>query len=92
MIVRNGLSDAVLAARGNGVMGWGLGNVNVVIKPESLRYPAKAGEYGWDGTAGTIFWNDPASQTVILLLTQNSPADPGGLRARFKTAVQGAVR
>lgn len=91
-IVRNGLSDAVLAARGNGVMGWGLGNVNVVMKPAALRYPANAGEYGWDGTAGTIFWNDPTSQTVILLLTQNSPADPGSLRARFKTAVQGAVR
>ena len=51
-MVGNALSDAVLAARGGGVMGWGLGNVNVVMKPEALRYPASRGEYGWDGTAG----------------------------------------
>ena len=90
-LVGNGLPDAVLASRGNGVMGWGLGNVNVVMKPEALRYPANRGEYGWDGTAGTIFWNDPVSNTVLLLLTQNSPADPDNLRARFKTAIAPAI-
>ena len=90
-MVGNGLSDPVLAARGNGVMGWGLGNVNVVLKPDALRYPANRGEYGWDGTAGTIFWNDPVADTVILLFTQNSPADPDNLRQKFKTAIQAAV-
>jgi len=90
-MVRNDLPDAVLASRGNGVMGWGLGNVNIVMKPESLRYPARRGEYGWDGTAGTIFWNDPTAGTVILLLTQSSPPDPDALRQRFKTAIQPAV-
>ncbi|MGC4084680.1 MAG: serine hydrolase domain-containing protein [Vicinamibacterales bacterium] len=92
MMVTNGLPDGVLAARGNGVMGWGLGNVNIVMKPESVRYPANRGEYGWDGTAGTIFWNDPTTGTVILLLTQNSPPDPDNLRRQFKTAIQAAVR
>jgi len=90
-MVGNALSDTVLAARGNGVMGWRLGNVNIVMKPEGLRYPANRGEYGWDGTAGTIFWNDPAADTVILLLTQNSPADPDSIRQKFKTAIQGAT-
>lgn len=90
-MVGNALPDAVLAARGNGVMGWGLGNVNVVMKPESLRYPANRGEYGWDGTAGTIFWSDPVSKTVLLLLTQNSPPDPDNLRARFKTTIAPAI-
>jgi len=91
MMVTNGLSEAVLAARGRGVMGWGLGNVNIVMKPEEVRYPANRGEYGWDGTAGTIFWNDPSKQTVILLFTQSSPPDPDGLRQRFKTAIQAAI-
>jgi len=91
-MVGNALSDSVLAARGNGVMGWGLGNVNIVMKPEAVRYPANRGEYGWDGTAGTIFWNDPTADTVILLLTQNSPPDPDNLRQKFKTAIQGAVK
>ena len=90
-MVVNGLPSDVLASRGNGVMGWGLGNVNIVMKPEALRYPANRGEYGWDGTAGTIFWNDPTNGTAIILLTQSSPADPDGLRQRFKTAIQASI-
>lgn len=89
-IVANGLSPAVLQGRG-GKMGWGLGNVNVVLEPGGVDYPARAGEYGWDGTAGTIFWNDPATRTAIVLMTQSAPANPAGIRQRFKTAVQGAI-
>ena len=89
--VANGLSAEVLASKRNGVTGWGLANVDVVMKPEGVRYPAAAGEYGWDGTAGTIFWNDPRANTVIVLMTQSSPADPGGLRQQFKSAIQAAV-
>jgi CubicO group peptidase (beta-lactamase class C family) len=86
-ITSNGLSPAILAARG-GTMGWGLANVNVQTDPASpLR-----GEYGWDGTAGTIFWIDPAREMITVLMTQSSPANPDGLRGRFKTLVQGAVQ
>jgi CubicO group peptidase (beta-lactamase class C family) len=90
-MVSNGLSEGVLAARRGGAMGWGLGNVEIVMKPEALSYPAHRGEYGWDGTAGTIFWNDPVARTVILLFTQSSPPDPDNLRRRFKAAIQPAV-
>jgi CubicO group peptidase (beta-lactamase class C family) len=50
------------------------------------------GEYGWDGTAGTIFWNDPSTDTTVVLMTQSVPANPAGVRQRFKTLVQRAVR
>jgi len=90
-IVANGLSAAVLQTRG-GKMGWGLGNVSVVIDPSGVNYPASPGEYGWDGTAGTIFWNDPAAGTAIVLMTQSAPANPAGIRQRFKTLLQAAVR
>ena len=90
-IVANGLSAAVLQTRG-GKMGWGLGNVSVVIDPSGVNYPASPGEYGWDGTAGTIFWNDPAAGTAIVLMTQSAPANPAGIRQRFKALVQAAVR
>jgi CubicO group peptidase (beta-lactamase class C family) len=90
-MVSNGLTDDVLASRRGGAMGWGLGNVDIVMKPEALAYPAHRGEYGWDGTAGTIFWVDPSARTVILLFTQSSPPDPDNLRRRFKTAIQAAV-
>ena len=72
-------------------MGWGIANVNVVLDPAGVPYPANRGEYGWDGTAGTIFWVDPQAELVTVLMTQSSPADPDRLRRRFKTAVQQAV-
>jgi CubicO group peptidase (beta-lactamase class C family) len=82
----NGLSDPVLAARG-GSMGWALANVNVVVDKSSRLY----GEYGWDGTAGTIFWNDPARAMVTVLMTQSVPSNPDGLRQKFKAIVQSAI-
>jgi len=78
MIV-NGLSEAIVKTR-NG-MGWGLANVNI----------AANGEYGWDGTAGTVFWIDPRTEMITILMTQSSPPNPDSLRQRFKAFVQQAV-
>ena len=86
----NHLSPPVLAARGGG-MGWGIANVNVVLNPAAINYPARQGEYGWDGTAGTIFWVDPGLQTITILMTQSSPANPDSLRQRFKTLNQQSI-
>lgn len=89
-IVANGLPATVLAERGR-TMGWGIANVNVVLDPSGVPYPANRGEYGWDGSAGTIFWVDPQAELVTVLMTQSAPADPDRLRRRFKTAVQQAL-
>jgi CubicO group peptidase (beta-lactamase class C family) len=89
-MVSNGLSNDILKVRGGG-MGWGLGNVNVVMNPEQLNYPANRGEYGWDGSVGTIFWIDPRLELVTALMWQSVPANPDSLRQRFKAIVQGAV-
>jgi CubicO group peptidase (beta-lactamase class C family) len=83
-ITANGLSDAIQKVRG-GTMGWGLANVNV-----ALEGPRK-GEYGWDGTAGTIFWVDPARDLVTILMTQSSPANPDRLRQQFKALIDQTV-
>lgn len=69
-------------------MGWGLANVTVSLDPSS---PTR-GEYGWDGTAGTIFWVDPARELVTILMTQSVPANPDGIRQKFKTLVLQAVQ
>jgi CubicO group peptidase (beta-lactamase class C family) len=96
MMTVNGLSDEVLGVRG-GSMGWGLANVNVVMTPPpssstgGAAASPHAGEYGWDGSAGTIFWNDPATETVIVLMWQNSPANPESLRQRLKALVYEAI-
>ena len=89
LITANSLPEPVLRSRGGG-MGWGLANVNVVIDPSVIPGAPNLGEYGWDGTAGTIFWIDPKDEMVALLMTQSSPANPDSLRQRFKALVMAA--
>jgi len=89
-MTRNSLAAPVLQQRG-GVMGWGLGNVDVVVASGSRGYLTSIGEYGWDGSAGTFFAVDPARETIVILMTQNAPANPDGLRQKFKAAVLSAI-
>ena len=89
-MVGNGISPEVTQARG-GTYGWGLANVNVLLDPSDLPYPVEPGEYGWDGSAGTIFWVDPANELVIVLMTQSQPANPDRLRQQFREFVAVSV-
>ena len=86
----NGLSEAALETRTAGT-GWGLANVTVMLDPSSVSYPTSLGEYGWDGSAGTIFWVNPEEELVIVLMWQSSPANPDGLRQQVKTLVHEAL-
>jgi len=83
----NGLPAPILAGKGGGVVGWGLANVDVVVTPGSRGYLTNVGEYGWDGSVGTFFAVDPSNELVVTLMTQNLPANPDGLRQKFKAAV-----
>ena len=85
-MVANGLPDVVLKQRRDSV-GWGLINANVILDPAS---PLK-GEYSWDGTAGTIFWIDPAREMITLLFAPARPSNPDGLRQKFKALIQQAI-
>lgn len=85
-MTKNGLSAPLLQAKG-GSVGWGLANVDVVVSPGSRGYLTAVGEYGWDGSAGTFFAVDPSRELVVTLMTQNVPANPDGLRQKFKAAV-----
>jgi CubicO group peptidase (beta-lactamase class C family) len=89
LLTTNGLPEAVLQARG-GSMGWTLGNVNVLLR-SNPNSPTSVGEFGWDGTAGTIFWVDPVKETVIILMTQSVPSNPDQIRQRFKEIVLRAI-
>jgi CubicO group peptidase (beta-lactamase class C family) len=91
LITVNGLPEPVLRSRGGG-MGWGLANVNVVVDPSAMPGSPNVGEYGWDGSAGTIFWIDPKDEMVTVLMTQSSPANPDSLRQRFKALITAARR
>ncbi len=89
-MIKNALPDAILQARG-GAVGWGLANVDVVVGPGSRGYLTTIGEYGWDGSAGTFFAVDPSRELVVMLFTQNLPANPDGLRQKFKAAILQAI-
>lgn len=89
-MTKNGLPGPILQRRGS-AMGWGLANVDVVVEPRARGYLTAVGEYGWDGSAGTFFAVDPANETVVILMTQNLPANPDGLRQKFKAAVLHAI-
>lgn len=82
----NSLSAPILKEKGGNV-GWGLANVDVVVGEGSRGYLSAIGEYGWDGSAGTFFAVDPSKELVVTLMTQNLPANPDGLRQKFKAAV-----
>ena len=89
-ITENGLSDSVLETRRGG-MGWRIANVSVMLNPSSAGYPTALGEYGWDGSAGTIFWVNPTEELVIVLMWQSSPSNPESLRQRVKALVHEAI-
>ena len=86
----NGLGEAALSTRRAGT-GWGLANVSVMLDPTTVDYPTSVGEYGWDGSAGTIFWVNRTEELVIVLMWQSSPANPDGLRQQVKTLIHEAL-
>lgn len=57
--------------------------------PEFKNMKGQGG--GWDGSAGTFFAVDPSRELVVTLMTQHLPANPDGLRQKFKAAVQHAL-
>jgi CubicO group peptidase (beta-lactamase class C family) len=81
----NGLTEAMVKER-NG-MGWGVGNVEIVVDAAAQKVPSSRGEYGWNGSAGTYFWNDPSADMVIIVMTQFADRPP----AQFKTLVRQAA-
>jgi CubicO group peptidase (beta-lactamase class C family) len=91
LLTRNGLSDEILRTRRGGT-GWALASVSVVVDPAAAESGAHAGEYRWDGSAGTEFWVDPSTGTILVTMWQSSPANPDQLRQRITDLVREAVQ
>jgi CubicO group peptidase (beta-lactamase class C family) len=90
-MTRNGLPEEVLSARPGGT-GWALANVSVVVDPEEAEDGSRAGEFRWDGSAGTEFWVDPSTETIVVTAWQSAPANPDRLRQRIRALVRDAIR
>jgi CubicO group peptidase (beta-lactamase class C family) len=54
-------------------VGWGFG-MSVVTRRTSLYH--RVGTYGWTGGLGTAWFNDPAEDLVMILLTQQAMTSP----------------
>ena len=55
------------------VHGWGFG---VAVVTERTEVAKSAGTYGWDGGMGTSWYNDPAEDLTMILMTQQAWASP----------------
>ena len=49
--------------------GFGLG-LSPLVDPIAAKTLSAAGEYRWEGAAGTAFWVDPAADMTVLFFTQ----------------------
>jgi CubicO group peptidase (beta-lactamase class C family) len=49
--------------------GFGLG-LSTLVDPIAAKTLSNAGEYRWEGAAGTAFWVDPAADMTVLFFTQ----------------------
>ncbi|HEY4465241.1 MAG TPA: serine hydrolase domain-containing protein [Streptosporangiaceae bacterium] len=55
------------------VHGWGFG---VAVVTERTEVAKSAGTYGWDGGLGTSWYNDPAEDLTMILMTQQAWPTP----------------
>ena len=46
--------------------------MSVCVAPEESPVPLHLGEYGWDGKLGTLFTNDPATRSSLLMMLQRT--------------------
>jgi len=90
-MTRNALPEAILANRRGGT-GWALANVSVVVDAQAAGSGVRAAEFRWDGSAGTEFWVDATTRTVLVTMWQSAPANPDQMRQRITEIVRGAVR
>ena len=49
--------------------GFGLG-LSPLVDPIAAKTLSAAGEYRWEGAAGTAFWVDPTADMTVLFFTQ----------------------
>ncbi len=55
------------------VHGWGFG---VAVVTERTEVAKSVGTYGWDGGMGTSWYNDPAEDLTMILMTQQAWTSP----------------
>lgn len=82
MMTTNVLTPAQIAGGGFVLTGrgWSYG-MSVAVTPDEVS--ATPGRYGWEGGYGTLWFNDPATGRIVILLTQVSDALFNGTFTEF---------
>jgi CubicO group peptidase (beta-lactamase class C family) len=71
--------------------GYGFGLGFAVRRQDGIApFPGSAGDYYWEGLAGTTFWVDPAEDMYALLMIQ-APGRRESYRTLFRSLVYGAL-
>ncbi len=70
-------------------MGFGLG-VSVRLDTKSPKPDPAAGEFGWNGAAGTYFWAAPKSEMIVIVLQQVQPYN-SALQMALQPAIYRAI-
>src|SRR6202165_5288483 len=69
--------------------GFGLGFAVRTAQPANTSWPA--GEYTWDGVAGTFFFVDPSDDMFVICMMQ-SPSQRSRIESELRTLVYQALR
>lgn len=64
--------------------GFGLG-FEILLDPAKAGQYGEAGRWGWGGAYHSLYWVDPARETVFVLMTQLLPATGATIQDRFRT-------
>ncbi|MBV1900734.1 MAG: beta-lactamase family protein [Kordiimonadaceae bacterium] len=76
----------------NGKTGVGFGlTLAVVTDTEKAKSSGHAGEFYWDGYAGTLFWIDPVDNVVAMLMTNFMTINVYPLRHELRNHVYDAL-
>lgn len=74
------------------LVGYGYGNLTrTLISPSERASNAPAGEYGWDGLAGTYFFVDPVYKITYVFMQQIAQGGDESLRRRMKQIIYGSL-
>jgi CubicO group peptidase (beta-lactamase class C family) len=70
--------------------GFGLG-LAPLVDPIAAKTLSVAGEYRWEGAAGTAFWVDPAEELTAMFFTQLLPSSTHPIRQHLRQLVYQAL-
>jgi CubicO group peptidase (beta-lactamase class C family) len=90
LMITNHTGDLPIYIRGRDAYGFGL-SFSMLTDPDNSREALTPGSFGWGGAWGTVFWIDPAEETVMIFMTQISSYGHFNIRQDFPNMVMQAI-